>query len=81
MKTFNITINYKPGLEGGGTRWCSSLRHCVASREVAGSIPSAVIRIFHSYKPSGRTVALGSNQSLREMGTRNISWGVIVDGA
>jgi hypothetical protein len=31
-----------------------------------------VIKIFH---PSGRTMALGSTQSLTEMTTRNISWG------
>ena len=30
-----------------GTRWYSSLRHCVTSRKVAGSIPDGVIGIFH----------------------------------
>ena len=30
-----------------GTRWRSRLRHCAASRKVAGSIPDGVIGIFH----------------------------------
>jgi hypothetical protein len=51
-----------------GTRWRSSLRHCATSRKVAGSIPNGVIL------PSGRTMALGSTQSLTEMSTRNIFW-------
>ena len=29
-----------------GTRWRSWLRHCAASRKVAGSFPD-IIRIFH----------------------------------
>jgi hypothetical protein len=31
----------------GGTRWRSWLRHCATSREVVGSIPEGVTRIFH----------------------------------
>jgi hypothetical protein len=82
MNPFNGTINYKPGVEGGrGTRWCSSLRHYVTRRKVAGSIPSAVIGIFHSYNPSGRNVVLESTRSLREMITKNIPWGVKAAGA
>ena len=50
--------------------------HCATSRKVAGSIPNDVIGIFRWHNPSGRTVALGSTQSLTEMTTRNISWGV-----
>jgi len=42
---------------------------------VAGSIPDGVIGIFHWHNPSGRTMALGSTQSVTEMSTRNISWG------
>jgi len=30
---------------------------------------------FHWHNPPGHTMALGSNQSLTEMSTRNISWG------
>jgi hypothetical protein len=47
----------------------------VTSRKVAGSIPDYVIGIFHLHNPSGRTMALGLNQPLTEMSTRNISWG------
>jgi len=52
---------------------CTS--HCATSRQVAGSIPDGVIAIFHSHNPSGHSVALGSNQPLTEMSTRDISWG------
>jgi len=51
------------------------LRHCATSRKVAGSIPDGVIELFHRHNPSGRTMALGSTQTLTEMSTRNISWG------
>ena len=37
--------------------------------------------IFHLHNPSDRTVALGSTQTLTEMSTRNISWGVKAAGA
>jgi hypothetical protein len=57
------------------TRWNSRLRHCATSLKVAGSIPDGAIGIFHWHKPSGRTMALGSNQPLTQMSTRNISWG------
>jgi len=46
------------------------------SQKVAGSIPEGVILIFHWLHPSGRTMALGLTQSLREMSTRNVSWGI-----
>ena len=59
----------------GGTRWCSWLRHCATSRKGAGSISDGVIGIFHWHNISGRTMALGLTQPLREMSTRNISWG------
>jgi hypothetical protein len=49
-----------------GSRWRSWLRHCATNRNVAGSIPDGV----------GLTMALGSNQPLTEMSTRNLSWGV-----
>ena len=52
-----------------GTRWRSWLRHCAASRKVTGSIPDGV------------PMALGLIQSLTEMSTRNISWGVKAAGA
>ena len=56
---------------GEGRSWMS---HCATSQHVAGSIPYRVIRNFHG------TMALGSNRSLTEMSTRNISCGVNVAG-
>ena len=41
-----------------------------------GSIPDCVIGIFHLHNPSGRTMALGSTQPLREMSIRNIFWAI-----
>jgi len=35
-----------------------------------------VIGIFRWRDPSGRTMALGSTQPLKEMSSRNVSWGV-----
>ena len=43
--------------------------------EVVGSIPDGVIGIFHWHNPSCCNMALGLTQPLREMSTRNISWG------
>ena len=43
--------------------------------------PMVSLRIFHWHNPSGRTMALGSTQSLTEMSTRNMSWGVKVAGS
>jgi len=37
--------------------------------------------IFHWHNPSGRTMVVGSTQSLTEMSTRNISRGVNGAGA
>jgi hypothetical protein len=63
--------------------WAGHLMNisCGISRKVAGSIPDGVIGIFHWHNPFGRTMALGSTQSLTEMSTRNISWGVKAAGA
>ena len=58
----------------GDTQWCSWLRHCATSRKVTGLIPNDVIGIFHWHNHSGRIMALGSIQPLREISTRNISW-------
>jgi hypothetical protein len=49
---------------GHHTRWRSLLRHCTKHRKVAGSIPDAVTGIFHWPNLVGRTMALGSTQSL-----------------
>jgi hypothetical protein len=53
----------------------------VTSRKVLGSIPDGLIGIFYSHNPSGRTMALGLTQSLKEMSARNIFWGVKAAGA
>ena len=60
-------------LHKGSTRWRGWLRHCAASRKVAGSIPGGVIGIFYLRNPSGRTMALGLTQPLTKMSTMNIS--------
>jgi len=46
-----------------------------------GSIPDRVTGIFHLHNPSSCTMALGLTQTLTEMSTRNISWGVKAAGA
>ena len=51
------------------------------NRKVVGSIPDGVTGKFNWHNPSGRTMALGSTQSLKEMSTENISWGVNAVGA
>jgi hypothetical protein len=51
------------------------LTHCATNRQVAVLIPYSVIWFFHLHNPSGCTMALGSTQPLKEMSTRNISWG------
>ena len=40
-----------------------------------------LIEIFHCHNPSGRTIAPRSTQSLTEMSTRNILWGINAAGA
>jgi len=60
------------------TQW---FRCCVRNRNVAGSIPDGVTGIFHWENPSDRTMSLRSSQSLTEMSTRRISWGVKAAGA
>jgi hypothetical protein len=57
-----------------GTRWHSWLRHCATSRQVAGSTPDSVSRIFHWHNTSSCTMAEGSTQPLTEMSTSYISW-------
>jgi hypothetical protein len=41
---------------------------------LAGSIPDGVVAVFHCPNPTGRTMALGSAQTLIEMCTGNVSW-------
>jgi len=62
-------------------RWHSLLRHCATNQKVEGSTSDYVIGIFHSHNPSGRTVVLGLTQSLTEIRTSKISWGLKEVGA
>jgi hypothetical protein len=66
------TLTYQTRAHGGTAGW---------GRKFAGSIPESVIGIFHWHNTSGRTMALGSTEPLKEMSTRNISWGVKAAGA
>jgi hypothetical protein len=61
--------------------YATRFRCFATSLKVAGSIPDGIIGVFHWHNPSGRTVALRSNQHLTEMSTKNISWGVKTAGA
>jgi len=51
------------------------------SWKVTDPIPTGVFGIFHEHNASVCTVALGSAQSLTEMSTRSIFWGVKATGA
>jgi len=51
------------------------------SWKVAGSNLDGIVDISNWLNPSGRAIALGSIQSLREMSTRDIYWGVKAAGA
>jgi hypothetical protein len=53
--------------------------HAIA--QLAEALRHHVTGNFHWHHPSGRTMALGSNQPVRKMSTRNISWGVKAVGA
>jgi hypothetical protein len=55
-----------------GTRWRSWLRHCATNRKAPGSISDVVSVLFNWHNPYSRTVALGFNQTLTEMSTRNL---------
>ena len=61
MKSGNLNF-LKPS---GSLQACNGtdLPYCSTNRKVAGSIPDAVIGIFHWHNPSGRTVALGCNRN------------------
>jgi len=69
-----ITTPTGRGERGGAIGWGTAL-------QAGRSIPDGVIGIFHWHYPSGRTMALGLTQSLTEISTRNISWGVKAAGA
>ena len=58
-----------------GTRWSSWLRYCGFDSR-GGSLG-----IFHLFKISDLSVAVGSTQPLPQMRTRSISWWVKAAGA
>jgi hypothetical protein len=64
-----------------GTAVAQRLSYCATNQKVAGEIPDGVMEIFIDINPSERTIALGSTQSLTEMSTRSVCWGVNTAGA
>jgi len=58
--------------------WCIWLQHCATSRV---PFPIGPLGFFYWFKPSGRTVALESTQSVTEMRTRDIFLRVKAAGA
>ena len=58
----------------GGARWRKFLRHCASSRKVAGSFPDLTL-------PAALWTWATKNLNLREMSTRDISWGEGVKAA
>jgi hypothetical protein len=69
-------LGYLSAFDLGVTHSVEALRY----KSDAGSIPSGGDWIFNCLNPSVRSVAMESTQSLREMSTRNISWGVNATG-
>jgi hypothetical protein len=59
----------------------SKVGHCATSRKVAGSIPDGVFEILHCCNCFGRTIGLGPIQTLTEMNTWDLSWGIKTAGA
>ena len=76
--TFRLVAQWLNHCATAVAQW---LRWCATNRNVAGSIPDGVIRIFYWHNPPDRTMALGSTQPLTEMSTRRISRGVNEAGA
>jgi hypothetical protein len=56
--------------------YCYTDTLCANIRTVPGSIPADATGFFSDILPSDRTMALGSNQPLVKMSTRNIYWGL-----
>jgi len=56
-----------------GRSW---LRLYTTRRKVMNSILDGFFGVFHWLIPSGRIMALGSTQPLREISAGNISWGL-----
>jgi hypothetical protein len=59
------------GACGGAVGWGTALQ---AGRSRV-QFPMVSMGFFHWHNPSGHTLALGLTQPLKEMNTRNVSWG------
>jgi hypothetical protein len=73
---FHFADIYGPG----GTLWRNWLRHCTTSRKVAGSIPMGSLGFFNEFIFLA-TIIGGPTQPLKEIITRDISWGPKAAGA
>jgi hypothetical protein len=78
QRLYNLLVSYFIYMHArlGATRWCSWLRLCITSQQVAGSICNGVTGIFHWHNPSSCTMSIRLTQPLTEMGTRNSSCGI-----
>jgi hypothetical protein len=56
-------------------KYMFAMEDYTTSRKVAGSIPDEVIGFFNLPNSSSQTMALGSNQPLEELSTRNLPGG------
>ena len=65
------------GACGGAVGWGNALQ----AGRLRVQFPMVSLEFFHWHNLSGRTMALGLPQPLKEMSTRNISWGVKAAGA
>ena len=70
---FIVSIKIHFGARRSAVGWATAL-------QVGRTIPDGVIGIFHWHNPSGRTMAMGSTQPLKEKSNRNISWKVKAAG-
>ena len=70
-KIYPSAILQYPELNNTG----EGLTHSATRRKVAGSIRGEVIGIFHLLNLSGRSIGLGTTQSLIEISSCAISWG------
>ena len=75
--TTTTTTTTTTGVRRSAVGWGTALQ---AGRSRV-RFPIVSTGIFHWHNPSGRTVALGSAQSLTEISARNTSWRVKAAGA
>jgi hypothetical protein len=68
--------NFVTSVTSHGARGGGYLRRCAINWNAMGLITNGVTGIFHLHNRSGHTMALGSDQPLSEISTRNNSLGV-----